>query len=49
MKPKSPCPICGDVKCVQTLGGRLHGNYGYECNLLVMLQHHIANKFLYIV
>lgn len=32
MKPKPPCPVCGDEKFVITLGGRSHGRYGYECN-----------------
>lgn len=31
MKPKPPCPVCGDSHHVKTLGGGSHGKYRYEC------------------
>ena len=32
MKPKPPCPICGDNARVKTLGGGSKNMYRYACN-----------------
>ncbi len=32
MKPKPPCPVCGDARCVKTLGGGTAPLYRYRCD-----------------